>query len=105
MEIDKKIRNEKLQYNITKEKAKLSAILSRKIDKHGYFTGKKKLPSDQNQMIEYAKFAYSPLGKALQNQIKSIENHSEIQTKAIEEQGKQIAEINMLGKRWLSYLR
>ena len=43
MEIDKKIRNEKLQYNITKETVKLSAILSRKIDKHGYFTGVKKI--------------------------------------------------------------
>ena len=32
------------------------------------------LPSNQQQIIEQTKFAYSPLGKALDKQIKTIED-------------------------------
>ena len=39
MIIDKKIRDEKLQYNISREATKISALSSGKIDKHGYLTG------------------------------------------------------------------
>ena len=34
-----------------------------KYDKYEYLTGKEILPSNQRQMIEQARFAYSPLGK------------------------------------------
>ena len=37
-------------------------------------TGEKILSSDQRQIIEQAKFAYSPLGKAFENQPERIEN-------------------------------
>ena len=40
-------------------------------------------------MIERAKFTYSPLGKALKKQTKTIEDQGEKQIKALEEHGKQ----------------
>ena len=43
-------------------------------------------------MIEKAKFAYSPLGKAFEKQIKTIEDSGEKQIKALEEHGKQLVE-------------
>ena len=38
-------------------------------------------------MIEQAKFTYSPLGKAFERQIKTIEDQGEKQLKAIQNQG------------------
>ena len=65
MVIDDKIRDEKLQYDINREPAKISALLSGKIDKYKYLTGEEILPSNRRQKIEQAKFSYSLLGKAL----------------------------------------
>ena len=39
-----------------------------------YLTGEEILPSNQKQIIEQAKFAYSPLGKAFEKEIKTIED-------------------------------
>ena len=64
MTIDDKIRDEKLQYDINREVAKISALSSRKIDKYEYLTGEEILPSNQRRIIQQGKFAYSPLGKA-----------------------------------------
>ena len=50
-------------------------------------------------MIEEAKFTYSPLGKAFDKQIKTIENQDEKQIKAIEEPGKQLVESNVIIKK------
>ena len=47
MIIDDKIRDGKLQYDINREAAKISALSSRKIDKYEYLTGEKLLLSDQ----------------------------------------------------------
>ena len=44
-----------------------------KIDKYEYLTGEETLPSDQSKIIEQAKFTYSPLHKAFQTEIKTIE--------------------------------
>ena len=74
---DDQIRDEKLQYNINKESAKISALSSGKIDKYEYLTGEEILPSNQQQIIEKAKFTYSPLGKAFEKQIKTIEDQGE----------------------------
>ena len=63
-----KIRNEKMQYNINREVAKISVLSSGKIDKYEYFTGEEILPCNQKQIIEQTKFAYSPLGKPFQKQ-------------------------------------
>ena len=64
MTTEDKIRNEKLQYDINREVAKISEWLSGKIGKYEYFTGQGILPSNQSQMIEQAKFTYSLSGKA-----------------------------------------
>ena len=86
MTIDDQIRDEKLQYDINREVAKISALSSGKIHKYEYLTGEKILPSNQKQIIEQAKFT-SPLGKAFEKQIKRIENQREKQIKAIQNQG------------------
>ena len=46
MTIDDKVKNEKLQYHINREAAKVSALSSDKIDKYEYLTGEEILPSD-----------------------------------------------------------
>ena len=74
MAIDDKIRDEKLQYDIIREAAKISAISSGKSDKYEYLAGKKILPSGQSRQIEQAKFTSSPLGKSFEKQRKTIEN-------------------------------
>ena len=74
MKIDDKIRDEKLQYGINREAAKISALSSCKIDKQEYLKGEKILPPNQSRVIEHAKFTYSPLGKAFEKQMKAIEN-------------------------------
>ena len=73
MTINDQIRGEKLQYDINRGAAKISALSSGKIDKYGYLTGKEILPSNQQQIIGQGKFAYSPLGKAFGKQMKTIE--------------------------------
>ena len=50
MMIDDKIRDEKLQYHIKREAAKISALSSGKIDKYEYLTDKEILPSDKSRM-------------------------------------------------------
>ena len=62
----------KLQIDINREAAKISALSSAKIDKFEYLTGEEILPSNQQQIIEQAKFTYSPLGKAFEKQIKQL---------------------------------
>ena len=74
MTINDQIKDEKLQYDINREAAKISALSSGKLHKYEYLTGKDILPSNQQQIIEQARFAYSPLGKAFNKQIKAIED-------------------------------
>ena len=99
MTIDDKVRDEKLQYEINTEAAKISALSSGKLDKYEYLTGVKILPSDQRRVIEQAKFTYSPLGKALEKQTKTIEDQSKKQVKGIEDHGKQLVESNKLTEK------
>ena len=82
MTINDQIRDEKLQYDINRKAAEISALSSGKIDKYEYLTGKEILPSNQQQIIEQAKFTYSPLGKAFEKQIKTIEDQGEKQSKS-----------------------
>ena len=81
MTIEDQIRNEKLQHDINRETAKVSALLSRKIDKYEYLTGEEVLPSNQKQIIQQAKFSYSPLGKTFKEKIKTIKEQGEKQIK------------------------
>ena len=93
MTIEDQIKDEKLQYDINREAAKISALSSGKTDKYGYLTGEEILLSNQQQIIQQAKFAYSPLGKALEKQIKTIEDQGKKQVKAI--QDKQLVNIKI----------
>ena len=85
MTIDDKIKDEKLQYDNNREALALSsgiyievlALSSGKIDKYEYLTGEEMLPSDQSRIMEQAKFTYSPLSKAFEKQIKTIEDQGE----------------------------
>ena len=45
------------------------------------------LPSNKKQIIEQAKFTYSPLSKAFEKQIKATEDQGEKQIKVIQNQG------------------
>ena len=90
MTINDQIRDEKLQYDINREAAKISALSSGKIHKYEYLTGENILPSSQQQIIEQAKFNYSALGKAFEKQIKTIKDQGEKQIKAIQGQVKTI---------------
>ena len=51
MTIENKIRDEKLQYDINREAAKISALSSGKIDKYEYLTGEEILSSNQQQIL------------------------------------------------------
>ena len=84
MTISDEIRDEKLQSYINRKAAEISASSSGKIDKYEYLTGKEILPSNQQQIIEQAKFTYSPLGKAFEKQIKTIEDQGKKQVDALE---------------------
>ena len=92
MTIEDQIKDEKLQYDINGEAAKISALSSGKIDKYEYLTREEILPSNQQQIIQQAKFTYSPLGKAFEKQIKTIKDQGEKQTTSI--QDKQLVNIN-----------
>ena len=67
------------------EAAKISALSSGKIDKYEYLTGEEILPSNQQQIIEKAKFTYSPLGKTFEKQTKTIKDQGEKQIKTIQD--------------------
>ena len=83
MTIEDQIRDEKLPYDINREAAKISVLSSVKSDKYEYLTGEEVLPSNQQQIIEQAKFTYSPLGKAFKNQTKTIEDQGKKQVDAL----------------------
>ena len=87
MTINDQIRDEKLQYDINREAAKISALSSGKIHKNENLTSEDILPSNQQQIIEQAKFTYCPLWKAFEKQIKTMEDQGEKHIKPIQNQG------------------
>ena len=98
MAINDQIRDEKLRYDINREAAKISVLSSGKIHKCEYLTGEDILPSNEQQIIEQARFTYSPLVKAFEKQIKTIKDKGQEQIDALEslkpkEQTKSIKEI------------
>ena len=84
MAIEDQIKDKELQYDFNREAAKLSALSSGKIDKYEYLTGDEILPSNQQQIIEQAKFTYSSLGKAFEKQRKANEDQGKKQIDALE---------------------
>ena len=77
------IEDGKLQCHINTEASKISALQSGKIVKYEYLTGEKILSSNQKQIIEQAKFTYSPSRKAFEKQIKTLEDHGKKQVDAL----------------------
>ena len=94
MTIEDQIRDEKLQYDINREAAKMSALSSGKIAKYEYLTGEEILPLNQQQIIDQAKFTYSPLGKALEKQTKTIKDQGKKQIKVIQDNKELLVNIN-----------
>ena len=113
MTIDDKIKEEKIQYDMSREAAKITALSSGKIDKYECVYARARacvcvcgcvcvcdmwinitVWSKANN--KQAKFTESFLGKAFEKQARTTENHYEKQIKAIEEHGKQLAESNAL---------
>ena len=83
MTIDDKIRDQKLQYDVNREAAKILALSSDKIHKYEYLTGENILPSSNQQIIEQARFTYSPLGKAFEKQIETIKDQGKKRVDAL----------------------
>ena len=71
---DDHTKDEKRQYDINREAAKTSVLSPGKINDYEYLTGKDMLPSTQKQIIEKAKFTYSPLGNPFEKQTKMVED-------------------------------
>ena len=90
MTIEDKVRNEnlQLQYDINREAGNIVALSSGKIHKYEYLTGEEILPSSQSRMIEQAKFTCSSPEKAFEKRIKAIEDN-----------GKHLAQTNALIKK------
>ena len=84
MTINNQTKDEKLQYNINREAVKMSALSLSKLHKYEYLTTEYILPSNQQQIIEQTKFTYSPLGKAFDKQIKTIEDQGKKQVDHLE---------------------
>ena len=81
-----KIGDEKVQYkyNINREAAKVPTLSSGKIDKYNFLRGEEILhKSDKSRIVEQAKFTYSPLSKAFEKQIKTIEDQGLKQVEAL----------------------
>ena len=69
---------------------KNTLLSSEKIDKYEYLTSEEILPSNQKQIIEQSKFAYSPLEKAFEKQARTIKDQGRTQIKAIEKRAKKM---------------
>ena len=57
--LNRKIKQNEVQYDLDKKSAKISALSSNNLDKYEYLTGEDLKPS----AVEQVKFEYSPLGK------------------------------------------
>ena len=84
MTTDDQIEDEKLQYDINREDAKIATLSSGKINKYKYLTGEEILPSNQKKIIEQAKYTYSPLGKFSEKLIKTIKDQGKKLVDALE---------------------
>ena len=78
--INDKIEQNKSQYNLDRETAKISALSSGNVNRYGFLTGKDVLP--KKDMLEKAvtikRLEYSPLGKELEKQTSVAESFSKV---------------------------
>ena len=62
-------------------KSRKKTVLSTgEYDKYEYLTGEEIFPFNQSWLVEQAKFTYSPLGKAMEKQVKTIKFQGEKKT-------------------------
>ena len=109
--LDNKIKANKAQYDLDRKAAKISTLSSREIEKYEYLTGKDL--GYNPDVIQKAKFEYSPLGKVfnkglnesdkkegLLKRLKNIEGKNIDQLDEIEYQGgRQLNAIEKQGKK------
>ena len=84
MTINDQMKDKKLQYDINRKAAEISAKSSGNLHEYEYLTGEDILLSNQQQIIEQTKFTHSPLRKAFEKQIKTIEDQDKKQVDAFE---------------------
>ena len=108
--LNKKIKQNEVQYDLDREAAKISALSSNNLDKYEYLTGEDL--DIKPSTIEQAKFEYSPLGKifnkglseedkkeGLLKKLKNIEDKNEQQLQVIKDQGgKQLEQLKNIDK-------
>ena len=77
--VDNKIKQNKAQYNLEKQTAKISALSSLNFSKYEFLTSKGVL--SEKDLLEKAaaikRFEYSPLGKAFEEQANAIKKQTE----------------------------
>ena len=71
------------QYDIKRKAAEISAKSSDNFHYYEYLTGEDMSPSNQQQIIEQAKFTYTPLGKTFEKQTRTIEDQGKKQVDAL----------------------
>ena len=94
MTIDEKIRDEKLQYDINRKAAKISAYLLEILINIYILQVNKYYLSIIKEVIEQARFTFSHISKVFEKQIKTIEDQGEKHIKAIEYHGKHLVASN-----------
>ena len=106
--VNDKIKANKAQYDLDREAAKIFALSSGELEKYEYLTGKDL--GYKPDVIQKAKFEYSPLGKVfnkgldesdkkeeLLKRLKNIGGKNEQQLEAIKDQGKK--QLQILAKK------
>ena len=83
MTMDDQIKYEKLQHDIDRETAKISALSSGKINKYEYLAGEEISISDEKEITKQAKFTYSLSEKDFEKEIKTIRNQEKKQADAL----------------------
>ena len=71
--LDDKIKANQVQYDLSKEPAKISALSSRNLDKYEYLTVKSENLGCKASALDEAQFEYSPLGMSLNKAFKKDE--------------------------------
>ena len=74
MTINNKIKDEKLQYDINRGVAKISALSSGEIDKYEYETGEKILPPQQHRIYNRLSSLMLHLGRYSKSKEKPLKN-------------------------------
>ena len=69
--LDNKIRSNQAQYDLDRQNAKISALSSGELDKYEYLTGENL--GYKPDVVQKAKFEYSPLGQAFNKGLKTDE--------------------------------